>query len=167
MGRLTRAGLAALLVSLAVAGAVQAHGGMVVATARNDAYKLTVQAIDMRLDGRPAVDLTAYPVRRSNGAPDLDADVSFRLGTREVAGRRQADGITAEIPIERTGAWRREPIAVRVTGTAGTITVRAAPRLKADDGPPTALYPATLAAILVLAGVAFVRRRGRDLTPEL
>jgi hypothetical protein len=167
MGRLTRTGVAAALASLALAGAVQAHGGTVVATASNDAYKLTVQAVDMRLDGKPAVDLTAYPVRRGNGAPDLDASVTFRLGTRQMTGRRQADGVTAEVPIERTGAWRRQPITVLVRGAAGTITVRAAPLLKTDDGPPAAIFPATVVAVLALIGVTIVRRRGRDLTADV
>jgi MYXO-CTERM domain-containing protein len=155
MGRLI---LAALVAGLVVASLARAHGGSVVATGSNDAYKLTVQALDMRLNGEPAVDLTAYPVRRSNGAPDLDADVRFTLGTRTVPGRRQADGITAEIPIESTGSWRRQPIAVTVNGAAGTITVRAA-AIDTDDGPPGWLIPATIAAILALGVVAFMRRR--------
>lgn len=160
MGRLI---LAAILASLAFAGAVHAHGGATIATASNDAYKLTVQALDMRLDdGRSAVDLTAYPVRRSNGAPDLDADVTFTLGTRTVSGRRDADGITAEIPIEKTGAWKTQPITVTVDGVAGTITARAEPQPVADSGPPAALVPVTMGAVLALGAVVVIRRRSRN-----
>lgn len=158
MGRLI---LLALAASLAFAGVALAHGGRVVATGSNDAYKLTVQALDVSLDGRPAVDLTAYPVRRSNGAPDLDADVTFRLGDQTAKGRRDADGITAEIPIEKAGAWRQEPVTVTVNGAAGTITVSGDP-VAADDGPPAALIPVTIAAVLALTVVVVIRRRGRD-----
>lgn len=166
MGRLIRGGLAAMVASSACAGAALAHGGTVIATSSNDAYKLTVQALDMRLaDGRPAVDITAYPVRRSNGAPDLDAQVTFRLGAREAGGRREGDGITAEIPIESKGAWRDEPISVSVTGAAGTITARAAAQPESDSGPPAALVPVTIGAVLALAAVAVVRRRARDDEP--
>jgi len=162
MGRLTRGAIAAVLTLLMLAGVVHAHGGRVVATGSNDAYKLTVQALDMRLNGQPAVDLTAYPVRRSNGAPDLDADVTFKLGARDVAGRREADGITAEIPIETTGAWRREPITVTASGTAGTITVHAAALQRTDGGPPAALIPTTVGAVLVLGAIVVIRRRSRE-----
>ena len=162
MGRLIRALAAAGLAALALAGAVYAHGGTVIATGSNDAYKLTVQALDITLNGRPAVDLTAYPVRRSNGAPDLDADVTFTLGAREFPGRRDGDGITAEIPIESRGAWRRETIAVDVDGAAGTIAVRAAPQTSSDGGPPSFLLPGTVGAVLALTVVVVIRRRSRD-----
>jgi hypothetical protein len=162
MGRVIRTAFVAVAAALALAGAVYAHGGTVVATASNDAYKLTVQAIDMRLQGRPAVDLTAYPVRRTNGAPDLDAAVTFKLGTQVATGRRQADGITAEIPIEKTGSWRYEPITVTVNGAAGVITVNADALSEPDDGPPVALVPGTIVVVLALIAVAIIRRRGRD-----
>jgi hypothetical protein len=156
-----RGAIAALLASLALAGAVYAHGGAVIATGSNDAYKLTVQALDIQLNGGPAVDLTAYPVRRGNGAPDLNADVTFTLGTREYTGKRLADGITAEIPIEKRGAWREQPITTAVDGAAGTIKVRAEARPAADDGPPSALIPATIVAVLALTAIAIIRRRSR------
>jgi hypothetical protein len=159
MGQLIRAGLAALLTVLAVAAVAPAHGGKIIATGSNDAYKLTVQALDMQLGGQPAVDLTAYPVRRSNGAPDLDADVTFTLGTRAVPGRREGDGVTAEIPIEAVGAWRREPIKVTVAGAAGTITLTADPSADSDGGAPSALLPVSVAAVLALGALIMIRRR--------
>lgn len=159
MGRLIRGGAAAALASLALAGAARAHGGTVIATGSNQAYKLTVQALDVRVAGRPTVDLTAYPVRRSNGAPDLKAEVTFTLGGRDFTGRREADGITAEIPIESTGAWRRQPITVTVRGAAGTITAHASPQADSDGSPPIALILVTVLALLALSALTIVRRR--------
>ncbi len=161
MGRLARGG-AVLALTLAMATTAFAHGGGTVLSGTNASYKLTVQAIDIRLDdGQPAVDLTAYPIRRANGAPDLNAEVVFKLGTREMDGHREGDGITAEIPIEKGGAWRYEPISASVSGAAGTITATAAAQLDRDSGPPAWLYPVTAALIVPLIAIAIVRRRNR------
>ena len=157
MGRL----IVALLL-LVLPGVAIAHGGGTVATGSNAAYKLSVTALDVRLeDGRPAVDLTAYPIRRANGAPELDAKVDFMLGERRFPGQRDGDGIAAEIPLESAGAWRKEPITVTLNGSAGELTVRAAALIK-DDGAPGWIFPASGLAIVALIGITVRRRRAKS-----
>lgn len=155
MGRLIR--LSVLLACLPATAF--AHGGTTVASGSNAAYKLSVQALDIRLeDGRPGVDFTAYPIRRANGAPELDAQVLFTLGEHRSEGVREGDGIAAELPLESSGEWRRLPIAVTLTGSAGTLTVRADALLE-DDGIPGWLLPVSGVAVAGLIALTVIRRR--------
>lgn len=158
MGRLIRlATLAAALLS--APPAALAHGGGTIASGSNAAYKLSIQALDIRLDdGRPAVDLTAYPIRRTNGAPELDAQVEFQLGERRFDGEREGDGIAAEIPLESAGAWRKEPLAVTLTGAAGMLTIRADASIK-GGGVPGWLFPVSGVCVALLIALTIVRRR--------
>ena len=115
-----------LLLVLLLPGVAFAHGGSVVAAGGNAAYRLTVQAADTKLkDGGNAVDLTAYPVRLSNGVTDLTADVRITIdggetlrpevvgdGFEALDGGETlrpdvvGDGFEALVPIEKRGAWR-------------------------------------------------------------
>ena len=158
MGRLARAG-AVLALTLGLATSAYAHGGGTILTGSNDAYKLSVQALDVRLpDGRPAVDFTAYPIRRVNGAPDLNAEVVFTIGETKYTGERAGDGIAVEIPQKKTGAWRREPISVTLNGAAGTLTASAEAQIS-SSGPPGWLVPVTIVLVLALIAITIVRRR--------
>lgn len=161
---------AALLAALAAAAApaaAGAHGGTVIASGSNDAYALTVQAapVQARGDG-PLVDVTAYPVRRSNGALDLRARVEVDLGDgRTVRLRPRGDGLEALVPVEEPGAWRSWAVTARVSGAAGTLEVRGGPLAPPDEGPPRWLWPASGAAA-VAAALVVARRRRRPAPPS-
>jgi hypothetical protein len=160
--------VAAVVLLLAAVAAVlpagaAAHGGTVIASGSNEAYTLTVQAADVRTaDGRRVVDLTAYPVRRSNGAIDLRARVEIDLGDgRTVRPVARGDGLEALIPVDRPGAWRSWAITASVTGEAGTLRIRGTPPPEPSSGPPGWLWPVS-GALLVVAAAAVVRARRRS-----
>lgn len=157
---MTRRALLAVLAAAAVPPAAAAHGGATVASGANAAYTLSVQAADARTaDGRPAVDLTAYPVRRSNGAPDLAARVVFDAGGRRVAGVRRGDGVHAVLEVPERGAWRAWALAATVTGAAGRLTVRGEATEVPDDGPPGWAVPVSLAGLVGLGVLVVLHRR--------
>lgn len=141
-----------------------AHGGTLVGSTKNSAYALSVAAGEIRLpDGREAVDITAYPIRRASGSPDLDARVTITMSGRTYTGKRLGDGIDVEIPLEEAGDWKRKSFTVALVGSAGTIQLAVAPLLKQGDGPPGWLYPATAVGGLAIIGWSVNRmRRRRD-----
>ncbi len=164
VGRVRRL-VAAVLLALALPGLASAHGGRTVATGSNAVYDLSVQASDvLRPDGGQAVDLTAYPIRRANGAPDLEAEVSFAIdGSQAIPGRRSGDGIEATIPVSRRGEWRSWTVAATVRGAAGSLSVTGAPgRPRDDPGPPALIPVSALLAVVAVGWAVVVRRRRRD-----
>jgi hypothetical protein len=169
MGRMSacrRAAAAVVVVLTAivvVAPSARGHGGDEVAAGRNAAYVLSVQASEHRGDdGRRYVDLTAYPIRRSNGAPDPQADVTFQIGDGgPVRAVPRGEGHEALIPADRARAWLDWDISATVRGSAGSLTVTGRPRGRpSDDGPPW-LLPAGLLVLLAAGGLVVALRRRR------
>lgn len=165
MGRLIPA--AALAVVLACAPGASAHGGAVIGSTKNDAYALSVTASGMKLpDGRAAVDITAYPIRRASGSPELDARLTVTFDGRDYEGKRLGDGIDVEIPIERTGAWREHALDIAVAGDAGEISLAVQPEATDGGGPPGWLYPLTALAGVVVVGWSIRRIRSKRRPPS-
>lgn len=160
MGRLII--VSALALALAQAPGAAAHGGAVIGSAKNDAYALSVAASDIELaDGRPAVDVTAYPIRRASGSPELDARLTVTFDGRTYEGQRLGDGIDVEIPIERAGSWREYPLEIAVAGDAGAISLAVEPLATDGGGPPGWLYPLTALAGAVIVGWSIRRIRAK------
>jgi hypothetical protein len=153
----------ALAASAAVVPAAHAHGGDEVAAGRNSAYVLSVQASEHRAeDGRRVVDLTAYPVRRSNGAPDAQAVVTLRIdGRRSLRAVRRGDGHEVLIPTDRPLAWRDWQITATVRGTAGALTVAGRPLGRPDTESPPWVIPAGALLLLTATGIVVAVRRRR------
>ncbi|ADB50680.1 hypothetical protein [Conexibacter woesei] len=167
MPRARRLGrLIALTVALVAAFAsdAAAHGGTVIASGENDAYTVTVQAADTRTPGgAPAVDLTAYPIRRANGAPETGATVTFRIdGGPEQTGKLVSGAYDVIVPVERAGEWRGWAVTVRVTGPAGALTVRRAAGAGAEASPdaPGWVVPTIVGSALGALALVAIRRRG-------
>lgn len=156
--------LAALLALLAPAVAA-AHGGSVIASGGNDAYRLTIEASDVQgADGARAVDLTAYPIRLTNGAPDLAADLTLSIdGGTPFKAIARGDGLEAIVPVDATGAWRQWTVRARLRGAAGTLAITGAPTDPAGSGGVSGavLVGSALLAAAALTAVLVRRRRAR------
>lgn len=163
MGHVRRAALVLLLLLIWPAVAA-AHGGTTVLSGSNAAYDLSAQASDIvTAEGQKAVDLTAYPIRRGNGAPDLEADVRFSIDDGPaIRARRNGDGVEAIVPVSSRGQWRSWTIVTTVRGAGGKLSVTGVPVARQEDSLPPALVP--VGVVLALLGIGYallVQRRRR------
>lgn len=157
LGRLTALAAASVV---ALPGAAGAHGGTVVASGANDAYRVTVQASDVRASSEPLVDVTVYPISRANGAPVSDATVTVRIdGGAPIRATPASGAFEVLVPAERYGAWREWSVVATVEGPAGRLTLRGAQQPSPGADAPGWLVPAT--AVGLVAAVALVVRRRR------
>lgn len=144
-----------------------AHGGATLISATDGGYAITVEAAPSETrDGRSAVDVTTYLVRRDNGAQDMRANVALTIDTGSqtlhVPTKVVGDGYEAIIPADRQ-AWRAWAVTAHVRGGAGQATAHADPTGAPDSHAPSWLIPVSV--VLIAAALAFVvvvRRRRRD-----
>jgi hypothetical protein len=155
-----RTAVAALAVALTLPAVAMTHGGYVLAQGGNDAYRLSVQAIEV--DGG-VVDVTAYPIRVSDGRLERDARVEIAVDDGRVVRAEYAEGVHhALVPNERAGEWRAWAVTARVVGPAGTLSIRGEPLVAPDAGAPPWLWLITAALLIALALYAGLRLRRRE-----
>lgn len=157
-----------LVVLLVLPALASAHGGTTVLSGGNAAYDLTVLASDVTTpEGATAVDLTAYPIRRGNGAPDLGADVRFSIdGEAAIRARRNGDGVEAVVPVSSRGQWRSWTIVASVRGGGGELRITGEPVARQEDSLPPALVPVgVVLAVLAIGYALLIQRRRRAQEP--